>query len=296
VLIPPRAYDALPDNARWAARASSGAWAWHRRANKAVFRGAASGRDRLFDANTGAPASARAKAVALSLRHPELLDARFSSRGGHGGMDKNQTAELLAKGMADIDGGFLTWHEALRYRASLVIDGNTVADRLAFVMASSTAVIKVDSPRREAFYSLMRPYVHYVPVKADASDLQRQLTWALANETRLHAIAKHGSALALAHLSRRATLCHWTSLLIRYATYMAGPVVLDKNAVRVSERSSAALPRIIEPIFAGTALRPQLSHSPPWPSDFLNLLHLHTMPCVGISWRHVCVDIARRRR
>ena len=33
-------------------------------------------------------------------------------------------------------------------------------------MASSTAVIKVDSPRREAFYALMRPYVHYVPVRA----------------------------------------------------------------------------------------------------------------------------------
>ena len=38
-----------------------------------------------------------------------------------------------------------------------------------------TAVIKVDSPRREAYYSLMRPYVHYVPVRADLSDLEAQL-------------------------------------------------------------------------------------------------------------------------
>jgi hypothetical protein len=202
--------------------------------------------------------------------------------------------ELLRRNMAH-RGAFLTWYDALRFRAALVLDGNTVADRLAFIMSSMTAVIKVDSPRREAYYSLMRPYVHYVPVRADLSDLEAQLRWALANATRLHAIARNGAAFALAHLSRRATLCHWTSLLIAYGAHMAGPVELDADAVRVPAISPTALPRIIEPILpggGGGALRPQLGHSPAWPSDLLNLLHLHMTPCVGSSWRHLCVDIA----
>ena len=190
---------------------------------------------------------------------------------------------------------FLTWYDALKYRAALVVDGNTVADRLAFIMASSTAVIKVDSPRREAFYALMRPYVHYVPVRADLSNLETQLRWALANETRLRTIARNGATFALAHLSRRATLCHWTSLLIRYATHMAGPVQLDPHAVRVPLSPPAALPTVMEPIVRSNALRPQLSHSPAQLSDLPNLLNLHMTPCVGNSWRHVCVDLSRRR-
>ena len=190
----------------------------------------------------------------------------------------------------------MTWHEALRYRAALVIDGNTVPDRLAFILASSTAVLKVKSRRREAYHSKMRPYVHYVPVKADASNLRSQLRWALANETRLHTIARNGAALALAHLSRRATLCHWTSLLIRYGAHMAGPIELDENAVRVPARPPSALPSVMEPLLHHNPARPQLSHSPPWASDLQNLLRLHATPCVSNSWRHVCVDISRRRR
>ena len=298
VLIPPRAYDSIPDNARWAAHASDaeGAWAWHRRMNKAVFRGATTG-PRLFDAKTGAPRAPRAIAVALSLRRPKLLDARFASRGGFGGAGSSALdATLREKGMSDAEGGFMTWHEALRYRAALVIDGNTVPDRLAFILASSTAVLKVKSRRREAYHSKMRPYVHYVPVKADASNLESQLVWALANATRLRGIARNGATLALTHLSRRATLCHWTSLLLRYHDYMAGPIELDQDAVRIRERPPAALPHVIDPVRRGNALRPQLSHSPrPWLSDLNNLLRLHTTPCVGLSWRYLCVDITRRR-
>ena len=48
--------------------------------------------------------------------------------------------------------------------------------------------------------------MHYVPVQADTSDLKDQLIWALSNETRLRRIAHNGAALALRHLSRRATL------------------------------------------------------------------------------------------
>ena len=291
VLTPPRAFvGVLPDNARWAARAAQGVWAWHQRINNVLFRGTTTG-GRPFN-KSGHLQSLRAKAVAFSLQHPELLDARFATRSGTFGEQDEQ--ELLRRGMTAERGSFLTWYDALKYRAALVLDGNTVADRLAFIMASTTAVIKVDSPRREAYYSLMQPYVHYVPVHADLSNLEAQLRWALANETRLHTIARNGAKFALAHLSRRATLCHWTTLLIRYATYMAGPVELDAHAVRVPLSTPSALPTIIEPIVRSNALRPQLSHSPLQLSDLPNLLKLHMTPCVGLSWRHVCVDVSRR--
>lgn len=179
-----------------------------------------------------------------------------------------------------------------RYRAALVLDGNTVADRLSFILASMTAVIKQESSRREAFYSLMKPHVHYIPVKRNLQNLEAQLRWAFADEARLHRIAKAGATLALKHLSRRAQLCHWTSVLVRYAPYVAQPVTRDPDAVRrggAGETSS--WPTVFDHI-RGSPLRPQLSHSPARLEDFLSsALRFHTTPCVGLSNRHVCVDL-----
>ena len=138
-----------------------------------------------------------------------------------------------------------------------MLDGHTVPDRLAFVLASHTAVLKQDSPRREAFHCMMEPYVHYVPVARDLGDLEAQLRWALSNASRLRQIATNGGALALRLLSRRAQLCHWAGLIRRLAARTASPVVLDPNAGAPRE---ARPPVMHETIISGSALRPQLTH------------------------------------
>jgi len=290
LLVPPRSLSALPDNARWHARASQGQWEWRLRLNRALWRGAATGPPPL-DAS-GHVSSPRAKAVMFSMQHPELLDARFAWRSGDGSAGVKMAAELRHRGMLLPPSSFLTWEGALRYRAALVLDGNTVPDRLAFVMASMTAVLKQESPRREAFYALMEPYVHYIPVRRDLSDLDTQLRWALVNATRLHEIARAGAALALTHLSRRAVLCHWTSVLVRYARYVALPLELDPDAVHVRGTTPSSWPTIVEPLLGSSALRPMLSHTPARLEDLVSLLRLHATPCLSVSYRHVCVDIS----
>eukprot|EP00965_Chrysotila_dentata_P123208 4072824-Pleurochrysis_carterae.AAC.3 len=69
-----------------------------------------------------------------------------------------------------------------------------------------------ESDRREALSSCMVPYVHYVPLKPDVSDLEEQITWALANETRLRQIAEAGAELVISHFS---------SVIERYRMSMA---------------------------------------------------------------------------
>ena len=48
-----------------------------------------------------------------------------------------------------------------------MLDGNTLPDRLPFLLFTMTAVLKQESPLREAWYGLLRPYEHYVPVAHD---------------------------------------------------------------------------------------------------------------------------------
>ena len=176
-----------------------------------------------------------------------------------------------------------------------MLDGHTVPDRLAFVLASHTAVLKQDSPRREAFHCMMEPYVHYVPVARDLGDLEAQLRWALSNASRLRQIATNGGALALRLLSRRAQLCHWAGLIRRLAARTASPVVLDPNAGAPRE---ARPPVMHETIISGSALRPQLTHPQTdslWTtlSEHLNVARkLHLAPCVGLTYSHLCIDIS----
>ena len=42
----------------------------------------------------------------------------------------------------------------------------------------------------------LRPYVHYVPVKADLSDLHKQFKWAQANPDEAEQIARQGASVA----------------------------------------------------------------------------------------------------
>mmetsp|Transcript_7176 Transcript_7176/g.15655 ORF Transcript_7176/g.15655 Transcript_7176/m.15655 type:complete len:396 (-) Transcript_7176:854-2041(-) len=208
ILAPPRALKSLPDAARWLSRASGvGIYAWEKRRQQAFFRGRQSG-GALFDSN-GEPSSIRAKVVDFGAKHPQLLDARFAGRGGS---LRGAKAETAKRRNWSLDDAFLTWEEGLEYRATVVVDGNTVADRLAYLMASMTAIIKQESDRREALSSCMVPYVHYVPLKPDVSDLEEQITWALANETRLRQIAEAGAELVISHFS---------SVIERYRMSMA---------------------------------------------------------------------------
>jgi len=60
-------------------------------------------------------------------------------------------------------------------------------------------VLKVGSPRgfRQWYYDDLEPWVHYVPVKADLSDLCDKIAWSAANGDECEKIAARGQAFAL---------------------------------------------------------------------------------------------------
>jgi hypothetical protein len=89
----------------------------------------------------------------------------------------------------------------LAHKAILVIDGNSNAWSAMFcALLSGACVVKVESPAgfRQWYYHRMRPWVHFVPVSADLSDLDDAVAWILANDEGARAIGDAGRALALA--------------------------------------------------------------------------------------------------
>jgi len=58
---------------------------------------------------------------------------------------------------------------------------------------------QVESPRgfRQWYYDDLEPWVHYVPVKGDLSDLRDKIGWSAANGDECEKIAARGRAFAL---------------------------------------------------------------------------------------------------
>lgn len=59
-------------------------------------------------------------------------------------------------------------------------------------MVSGVVSLKVDSTKIEYFYSNLEPWVHYVPIKSDFSDLLEKVEWLRNNDDKAKEIAKNG--------------------------------------------------------------------------------------------------------
>jgi hypothetical protein len=82
----------------------------------------------------------------------------------------------------------------LRYKYLLSIEGNDVATGLKWNLASSSVVfMPIPSVSTYAMEDKLVPYVHYIPLKRDGSDLEEQLAWARANDDKCRWISEQAT-------------------------------------------------------------------------------------------------------
>ncbi len=87
----------------------------------------------------------------------------------------------------------------LECRAILVVDGNTNAWSALFcALLSGACVIKVESERgfRQWYYDRLEPWIHFVPVLSDLSDMDDVVAWVMSHDEDAQAIGQAGRALA----------------------------------------------------------------------------------------------------
>jgi hypothetical protein len=168
--------------------------AWHNRSDTIVWRGTCTGAGKHPQPDTAiddATVNVRSR-LCLALRGVAGTDARIS------GTDRdNWPSRLFAdlgiwadqrpepqwlgdKFAIDVDGWTNTW-------SNLIV-------RLHY----GCCVLKVDSQYgfRQWYYLNLRAWEHYVPVKADFSDLLEKIDWVRTNEARSREIAAAGQAFA----------------------------------------------------------------------------------------------------
>jgi hypothetical protein len=70
----------------------------------------------------------------------------------------------------------------INYKYILDIDGNASTwDATAWKLNSGSVILKTESNWEQWFYKEYKPWVHYVPVADDFSDIQERYKWCEAN-------------------------------------------------------------------------------------------------------------------
>lgn len=152
--------------------------------------------------------------MGFSLRHPELLNARGSYFNTE--RKQNPRAQKLSifKFIERIPNSTLTDEDFFplmdriesrdyysKYQVTIVMGGIGAAFRLADHLAMGSAVVLQDFPYQEWFTPYMTPYVDYIPLAMDLSDLSEILHWIQKNPQKVEEIAANGRSFFDRYLS-----------------------------------------------------------------------------------------------
>uniref|UniRef100_A0A8C8S7Z0 Protein O-glucosyltransferase 3 n=1 Tax=Pelusios castaneus TaxID=367368 RepID=A0A8C8S7Z0_9SAUR len=177
---------------------------WHNKTEQAFFRGRDSREERL-------------QLVQLSKENPELLDAGIT--GYFFFRDKEK--EL---GKAQLTGFF----DFFKYKYQVNVDGTVAAYRFPYLMLGDSLVLKQTSQYYEHFYSELKAWKHYVPIKRSLEDLLEKIKWAKVNDEEARRIAKEGQLLARELLQPHRLYCYYHKVFLKYAKHQASkPEIRD---------------------------------------------------------------------
>jgi len=83
----------------------------------------------------------------------------------------------------------LTFEEQCKYKYIIHIDGHVSAFRLSSELSMNSVILLVESEWKIWYSHLLKPYVHYVPVKKDLSDIYKQIKWCKNNDRKCKQIS-----------------------------------------------------------------------------------------------------------
>lgn len=188
---------------------------WHDKVPKLVWRGGLTGALYNFT-------SARSRLGMFALKHRDhpLLDIgihQIPSRHYHPTTKKTVPADLATRILLKPP---IPAANYSAYRAVLDTDGNSWSSRFGKLLCLSSVVVKVEPRFVDYFYRYLQPWVHYVPVRYDLSDLLEKAEWVLdpANDNRTRAIVAEANAWCREHMTQDAVMHDMLDVLEAYAS------------------------------------------------------------------------------
>jgi hypothetical protein len=162
---------------------------WSLKKNMTVFRGALTGftRDGYKQNTTAFDNCMIIRRCRLVLRHDKsnLVDARL--------IQTNGVLPDILDG-TKLTGQVLSTEQQLHYKAIIMLEGNDVASGLKWVLLSNSVVMmQPPSYTSWAMEELLEPWVHYIPLNEELSDVEEKMQWVLDHDDHAQQIAERGT-------------------------------------------------------------------------------------------------------
>ncbi len=188
-------------------------FSWEMKSGKVFWRGWCNDGDNYNDPNlwTLRP---RGKLCYLSQHHPESIDAAFS--GNHPWMLKT---EIIDEFYRFFPKKMSTWDDYLSHKYLIDLDGYVASTPgCAWKLLSNSAVFKHASPFTLWYYTAIKPWVHFIPLQHDISDLLEKIEWARSHDAEAHQIAENGRRFILENAMPEHLYLYCYKVLVKYAS------------------------------------------------------------------------------
>lgn len=183
---------------------------WADKKSIAVFRGSTTG------AGTTPETNQRLNALELSLKYPSYLDigiTKWNLRPRKYESDNYlRTIERLSYPLSN---SLSLQEQSNKYKYILNLEGHVSAYRLSYELSSGSVVLLAGSKWKMWYSDLLEPYIHYVPIKADLSDLIDRINWCRDNDDECELIADTAKQFYIDYLSTKGILDYLQNELVQ---------------------------------------------------------------------------------
>ena len=186
---------------------------WESKKAQLIWRGSTAQKD-LYDScelmtSENFHLYSRVKLCELSRDYPHLLNAKFTCF--------VQGAESIPC-LSEFRGEYISFEEQFHYKYHLFIDGNAAPySASGWKFFTNSLIFKPESVWVQWYFNALKPFVHYVPVKKDLSDLADKIIWAQVSDEKAKKIAGNARAFARKNITVTENLAYFYFLLEKYS-------------------------------------------------------------------------------
>lgn len=110
--------------------------------------------------------------------------------------------------------------------------------RLKHVLLCKSLVFHVGDEWLEFFYPALKPWVHYIPIRANASkqEIRDLIEFVKDNDAVAKKIADNGFKFIWNHLRMKDINCYWKKLLQKYAKLLKFEPELDSDLIKITPK------------------------------------------------------------
>jgi hypothetical protein len=187
---------------------------WAEKKAKAFWRGGTSDVNVLEKDKEDFSLTPRWNLCALSLKDPESVDARFYTADSPTLKNAVLRANLLSP--------FISKEEHLQCKYLPDLDGHMCSSPgLLWRLISDSLTLKQESDQIQWFHGAILPYVHYLPIANDMSDVVEKIHWAASHEKEVLEMIENAQEFALSHLMYEDCYRYLYLALQKYADHQA---------------------------------------------------------------------------